>query len=85
MTPGGAAASPPRIGRVVAEVGVGGVLRVGGVNVASWNALRDSSEASRYYAGHVPQGVCADCEGGCVPGLSRVFRECPGYERDPDI
>eukprot|EP00969_Alexandrium_andersonii_P056461 2489206-Alexandrium_andersonii.AAC.1 len=43
------------------------------------------TEASRYYAGHAPQGVCDDCDGGCVPGLSHALWECPGYERDPDI
>eukprot|EP00969_Alexandrium_andersonii_P095685 4226564-Alexandrium_andersonii.AAC.1 len=26
------------------------------------------TEASRYYAGHAPSGVCADCDWGCVPG-----------------
>eukprot|EP00969_Alexandrium_andersonii_P057863 2549212-Alexandrium_andersonii.AAC.1 len=39
-------AEPPRerAGEGDAEVGLGagGVLRVGGMNVASWNALRDS-------------------------------------------
>eukprot|EP00969_Alexandrium_andersonii_P205400 9075643-Alexandrium_andersonii.AAC.1 len=43
------------------------------------------TEASRYYSGHVPQGVCADCDSGCVPGLSHVLWGCSGYARDPDI